>query len=76
MVALQADQIDDAEIAAALVSFREIWDELSPREQSRLVSLLIERVEYDGGQGNVSITFHPTGIQSLRKEKPTPEQVA
>jgi hypothetical protein len=36
-------------------------------------SLLIERVDYDGEQGQVSITFHPTGLQTmlgdLAKEK-------
>ena len=65
-----------AVITAVLTNFCEVWDNLSPREQSRLVSLLIERVEYDGREGNVSIAFHPTGIRALRDEMATPEQVA
>jgi hypothetical protein len=29
---------------------------------------LVERVEYDGEHGNVSLTFHPCGIKSLTQE--------
>ena len=39
-----------------------------PREQARLLELLVERVEYDGEHGNVSLTFHPCGIKSLTEE--------
>jgi site-specific DNA recombinase len=28
----------------------------------------VERVDYDGAQGKVSITFHPTGIKTLAEE--------
>ena len=35
------------------------------REQVRLASLLVDRVNFDGVAGNVSITFHDTGLQSL-----------
>jgi site-specific DNA recombinase len=76
VAALQSNEIDDAEITAALTNFNEVWDKLSPKEQSRFVALLIERVEYDGREGNVSITFHPTGIHALRDELATQEQVA
>jgi site-specific DNA recombinase len=68
LAALQSNKIDDAEITAALADFNDVWDEPSPKEQSRLVSLLIERVEYDGREGDVSITLHPTGIHAPRIE--------
>ena len=29
------------------------------------MQLLVERVDYDGEKGTVSVTFHPTGIRSL-----------
>ena len=32
------------------------------------MALLIEQVDHDGRQGNVSITFHPTGIRTLMQE--------
>jgi len=33
-----------------------------------VVQLLVERVDYDGSQGKVAITFQPTGIQALADE--------
>ena len=33
-----------------------------------MVQLLVERVDYDGSQGKVAITFQPTGIQTLADE--------
>lgn len=76
LATLQSNEIDDDEITAALASFNDVWEKLSPREQARLVALLIERVECDGREGNVSITFHPAGIRALRDELATQEQVA
>lgn len=35
---------DDTTVAAALAQFDQIWEVLSPREQSQLFHLLIERV--------------------------------
>jgi hypothetical protein len=32
------------------------------------VQLLVERVDYDGSNNQVSITFHPTGIKALADE--------
>ena len=45
-----------------------MWDSLTPREQARVVQLLVERVDYDGATGKVSITFHPSGIKTLADE--------
>ncbi|WP_145096504.1 hypothetical protein [Anatilimnocola aggregata] len=59
---LQRDQIDEAEAAQALALFDPLWETLSTREQARLLQLLIERVDYDGREGTISITFHPSGI--------------
>jgi hypothetical protein len=33
-----------------------------------VVGLLVERVEYDGAAGKVSIAFHATGIKTLARE--------
>ncbi len=41
----------------------------SPKEQVRLVRLLIEKVSFDGPGGNVAITFHPTGLKSLTENQ-------
>ena len=58
-------RIDDQQITNVLAGFDDLWQTLAPKEQVRLVRLLIERVSFDGPGGNVAITFHPTGLKSL-----------
>jgi len=41
-----------------------------------VMQLLVERVDYDGAEGTVSITFHPTGIRSLVEEMKQKEGMA
>ena len=65
LIALERQLVDEKEAGKALVLFDPVWDSLSPREQVRVMQLLVERVNYDGSKGTVSITFHPTGIRSL-----------
>jgi site-specific DNA recombinase len=60
--------LDEAEAALALSVFDPVWGALTPREQARVIGLLVERVDYDGAKGKVSITFHPTGIKTLAEE--------
>ena len=62
---VRRDLIDEAEAAHAMAEFDPVWESLSPREQGRLLQLLIERVDYDGHDGMVSITFHAGGIKAL-----------
>ncbi len=52
---------------AALAQFDPVW-RLLPQEQARVVDLVVQRVDYDGGKGTVAITFRPTGIEALAKE--------
>ncbi|MBI1900556.1 MAG: recombinase family protein [Planctomycetia bacterium] len=68
--------VDDDAVAAALAEFDGVWSALVPREQARVLELLIERVEYDGQQANVSLTFRPTGIQALATELSQHEEQA
>jgi site-specific DNA recombinase len=60
--------VDESEMAQALTAFDPVWDSLTLSEQSRLLHLLIERVDYDGRTSDISITFHPTGIKTLADE--------
>ena len=66
---LQRETIDQREVAKALSIFEPVWEQLAPREQARVIELLVDRVAYDGRAGTVSITFHPTGIRALAKER-------
>jgi site-specific DNA recombinase len=68
LAALDGDLVDEAEVAAALADFDAVWDCLAPREQARVVELLVERVAYDGNAGSISITFRPAGIKTLAGE--------
>ena len=66
---LQRQIVDPAEVTMALSAFDPVWEQLSPKEQGRLIHLLVERVDYDGAKGTVSITFRPGGIKTLAKEQ-------
>ena len=57
--------IEEHEVTAALAQFGPTWAALAPREQGRLISLLVERVDYDATKGTVSLTFRPGGIKEL-----------
>jgi site-specific DNA recombinase len=60
--------MDEAEVASALGDFDKLWETLAPREQSRVLELLGEWVDYDGEHGRISLMFHPAGIKSLTHE--------
>lgn len=62
---LRRDIIDAADVARALAEFDPVWEPLSPHEQARLLRLLIDRIDYDGREGMISITFHASGIKAL-----------
>lgn len=58
----------------ALTDFSPVWAGLTSREQRQLLGLLIDRVDFDGAQESVSITFHPTAPQIFTR--PHGEHVA
>jgi site-specific DNA recombinase len=60
--------LDEEETAVAMSVFDPVWEALTPREQARVIGLLVERVDYDGASSTVSITFHPTGIKALAQQ--------
>lgn len=65
---LRATTVDRRDLSRALAVFDEIWSCLLPREQERVIGLLVERVDFDGERQTVAITFRPTGIRSLAAE--------
>ena len=76
IVALSRELVDAREVGEACSLFDPLWDTLTAREQARILHLLIERIDYDGVNGTVSITFHPTGIKTLADELATQEATA
>jgi site-specific DNA recombinase len=68
IIAFGQGLVDEREVTLALSHFDPVWDALTPREQARILLLLVERVDYDGAAGTVSITFHPSGIKALASD--------
>ena len=60
-----AGEVTKADVDAALGEFDGVWSRLTPREQARLMRMLVQRVDYDATKGSVSITFHPLGLRSI-----------
>jgi site-specific DNA recombinase len=65
LVAVAKDTVDEADLRGALAAFDPVWDELIPREQARVLGLLIHAVTYDAAAAEVAITFHPGGVRAL-----------
>ncbi|MCM2369435.1 recombinase family protein [Aporhodopirellula aestuarii] len=65
---LEDQAIENTDVRRLLSGFEELWQTIQPREQVRLTALLVDRVDFDGVAGNVGITFHDTGMQSLTAE--------
>jgi site-specific DNA recombinase len=66
-------QFDPGDAALALSAFDPVWATLAPREQARIIELLIERVDFDGAKGKVAIAFRESAIQTLAN-RPTSSQ--
>ena len=55
-------------VARALDRFDPLWQAMTMVERQKLLQLLIERIDYDGKQGSVTIIFRPSGLESLLTE--------
>jgi site-specific DNA recombinase len=66
--ALQRDVLDEHEVRTALADFDPVWSALMPREQERVLRLLVESVTYDGAKGAIAIAFHSAGIKTLSEQ--------
>jgi site-specific DNA recombinase len=67
-IAADRGAVDEEDLAAALSLFDPVWDALVPKEQARVLRLLVERVGFDGRSGSLAITFRPSGIKALAQE--------
>jgi site-specific DNA recombinase len=59
LTALRTQTIEPDDVRGAIESFGPAWDELFPKERSRLVRLVVGRVSADGRTGAVEITLQP-----------------
>lgn len=62
----QAIGIEVEDVRAAFNDFNNLWDQLFPAEQNRLVRLLIERIEVS--PEGINITYLPNGLVQVCRE--------
>lgn len=65
MKRLDAEQIPEDKLIATLTDFDAVWDAMLPAERERVLRLLIERVDYYGDDGTVTVHFRRSGFRSL-----------
>jgi hypothetical protein len=56
------------EVRAGLATFDAVWPTRTPEDQTRVLDLVVQRVDYDGGKETVAITFHASGLEALGSE--------
>ena len=53
-------------VAAALVYLAgSVWTALAPREQVRMLQLLINKVVFDALDSSIEVSFYPSGVKAL-----------
>jgi hypothetical protein len=62
----QIDGLSEAEVRAALEGLDPLWDELFPAEQTRVIQLLVERV--DAGLGGLDIRLRVQGLAHMARD--------
>jgi site-specific DNA recombinase len=61
----EASVASEADVAHALAEFDALWDSMTPIEQTRLMALLVARVEFDAADSSIEIAFHATGVKAV-----------
>jgi site-specific DNA recombinase len=65
LAVLRDQTIDKRHLARSLAVFDEVWGCPLPREQERVINLLVEQIDFEAARETVVIIFRPTGIKSL-----------
>jgi hypothetical protein len=60
---VEQDDVTEAEARDALTQLEQLWDELFPAEQARIVELLVERV--DVRSNDVEVRLRPNGLTGI-----------
>lgn len=68
LVSLHESDLSAEVLQATVKAFLPAWESLTLQERIRLLKLLIQKVTYDGTQGEMAITFRPSGIKTLGTE--------
>jgi site-specific DNA recombinase len=69
----QGYQLTESEVRLALTEFEELWHELFPAEQARIVELLVQRVDVHADRLDIALKIE--GLTSLYNELRTPTEL-
>ena len=62
--------VNEEAIRSALEAFGPVWESLWPAERSRILRLLIERIDYEGRDGGIAVRLRQDGIGSPSDAQP------
>lgn len=62
---LEAERFNENEIREAMADFDPCWNQMVPREKTRLLELIIEKILVDSEAGKLAVQFRPSGIKAL-----------
>jgi len=63
-----AGPVDVDDLRATLGRFDPLWSAMTTAERAELLQQLVERVEFDGASGKVTVRLHETGLAGLGGE--------
>jgi site-specific DNA recombinase len=73
LVELDAERIEESDLSRALRDFAPLWEVLTVPERERVIRMLIERIDYDGRDGSLRISYRLAGLAHLAAEVATEE---
>ncbi len=62
---LTTTRIERDDVKRVFSKFDPLWNAMSPLDQSHLLRLLIDKIDYDGQSGEIELQLHPAGIRTL-----------
>ncbi len=73
LAVVEAQEIDESDLRRALVESLPLWKVLTVPERERVIRMLIERIDYDGRDGSMRISYRLVGLAHLATEVATEE---
>jgi len=68
-LALQQQPLEVEQAAQVLTALEQRLGVLPVIEQARVIQLMVQRVDYDGGQGKLALTLDPAGLVAVMQEQ-------
>jgi site-specific DNA recombinase len=65
VASVQAQKVDQRDLAAALREFDQLWAVMTHSERAEVLAALISRIDYHGAAGTIDITYRPNGFEAV-----------